>query len=150
MKYKLQLANMTLNINNNKNNIDEIKNNISEIDKNKSNISSNLEIISNNNSNIDEIKSNLSNIDFNSINKYSIENFFIYDIEIEKSYKIDKDKSSFSIFKYTLEDNFKKDSILQINCRLLYEYTNYNNIGFYNIFLSYMMTMMQYFMTINL
>ena len=56
--------------------------------------------------------------------------FFIDNIEIEKNYKLNKDKTSFSIFKYTLEDNFKKDSILEIDCRLLYEYTNYNNIGF--------------------
>ena len=28
-----------------------------------------------------------------------------------------------------MEDNFKKDSILEINCRLLYRYHNYNHIG---------------------
>ena len=28
----------------------------------------------------------------------------------------------------------KKDSVLEIDCRLLYQYTNYNNIG---LFLSY-------------
>ena len=39
------------------------------------------------------------------------------------------DKPSFSIFKYTLEDDFKKDSILEIDCRLLYQYHNYNHIG---------------------
>ena len=55
--------------------------------------------------------------------------FFIYNIEIEKNYNLNKDKRNFSIFKYTLEDNFKKDSILEIDCRLLYQYTNYNNIG---------------------
>ena len=85
--------------------------------------------IGNNENNIDEIKSDLSNIDFNSNNKYSIENFFIYNIEIENNYKIDKDKPSFSIFKYNLEDDFKKDSILEIDCRLLYQYHNYNHIG---------------------
>ena len=26
-------------------------------------------------------------------------------------------------------DDFKKDSILEVNCRLLYDYTGYNNIG---------------------
>ena len=72
----------------------------------------------------------LSNIDFNLNNKYSIENFFIYNIGIENNYKLSKDKPSFSIFKYTLEDDFKKDSILEIDCKLLYQYTNYNNIGF--------------------
>ena len=28
-----------------------------------------------------------------------------------------------------MEDDFKKDSVLEIDCRLLYQYTNYNNIG---------------------
>ena len=79
--------------------------------------------------NLKYLKSNLSNIDFDSGNKYSIENFFIYNIEIEKSYKLNKDKIIFSIFKYTLEDDFKKDSILEIDCRLLYRYNNYNHIG---------------------
>ena len=111
-------------------NKNDISSNLGKIDTNKSNISSNLENISNNKSNIDELKSNLSNIAFDSNNKYSIENFFIYNIEIENSYKINKDKPNFSIFKYTLEDDFKKDSILEIDCRLLYRYTNYNNIGF--------------------
>ena len=97
----------------------DISSNLGKIYTNKSDISSNLKI-NNNKSNIDEINENLANIDFNSNNKYSIENFFIYNIEIENSYKIDKDKPNFSIFKYTLEDNFKKDSILEIDCRLLY------------------------------
>ena len=99
------------------------------IGNNENNISSNLGKIDTNKNNIDEINENLSNIDFNSNNKYSIENFFIYNIEIENSYKINEDKPSFSIFKYTLEDDFKKDSILEIDCRLLCLYTNYNNIG---------------------
>ena len=77
----------------------------------------------------DEKLSDLSKIDTNTNNKYSIEKFFIYNIKIENNYKIDKDKPSFSIFKYTLEDDFKKDSILEINCRLLYQYHNYNHIG---------------------
>ena len=178
-KHKLQLASMTLKINENKNSIFGIKNNISginnfsdKINNNKTNISDNLEQIdtntssistnseqintntssistnlgrintntssistnlgkiNTNKSDIDEINSNLSNIDFNSGNKYSIENFFIYNIEIEKSYNLNKDKISFTIFKYDLEDNFKKDSILEIDCRLLYRYDNYNHIGY--------------------
>ena len=101
-----------------------------DVDRNiKNDVLSNTAKIDTNTSNIDEIKSNLSNIDFDSNNKHSMENFFIYNIEIEKNYKLNKDKPSFSIFKYCLGDNFKKDSILEIDCRLLYEYTNYNNIG---------------------
>ena len=163
-KHKLQLASMTLKINENKNNISGIKNDISEINNfsdkindnetnisdnlskindnetnistnltkindNETNISTNLGKINTNKSDIDEINSNLSNIDFNSGNKFSIENFFIYNIEIEKNYILNKDKTSFSIFKYVLEDKFTKDSILEIDCRLLYRYHNYNHIG---------------------
>ena len=108
---------------------DEKLGDLSKIDTNKNNISSNLGKIDTNKNNIDEINEYLSNIDFNSNNKYSIENFFIYNIEIENSYKINEDKPSFSILKYTLQDDFKKDSVLEIDCRLLYQYTNYNNIG---------------------
>ena len=93
----------------------DISSNLGKIDTNKTNISSNLSKIDTNKNNIDEINENLSNIDFNSNDKYSIENFFIYNIEIENSYKINEDKPSFSIFKYTLEDDFKKDSILEID-----------------------------------
>ena len=96
---------------------------------NSKDISTNLGKINTNKSDIDEINSNLSNIDFNSGNRYSIENFFIYDIEIEQNYKLNKDKRDFSIFKYVLEDKFVKDSILEIDCRLLYRYHNYNHIG---------------------
>ena len=110
-------------------NSNNISSNLSKIGDNENNISSNLTKIGNNKNNIDEINENLSNIDFNSGNKYSIENFFIYNIEIEQNYKLNKDKRIFSIFKYTLEDDFKKDSILEIDCRLLYRYHNYNHIG---------------------
>ena len=127
VKLKMQLGALTLKISENNNKIDDLIG----VDKNiKKDIISNTSKIDTNTSNINEIKSNLSNIDFNSNNKYSIENFFIYNIEIEKNYKLNKEKTSFSIFKYVLEDNFKKDSILEIYCRLLYEYRNYNNIGF--------------------
>ena len=110
-------------------NKNDISSNLRKIDTNKNNTSSNLGKIDTNTSNIDEIKSNLNNIDFDSNNKYSIENFFIHNIELEQSFKLNKDKTSFSIFKYTLEDGFKKGSILQIDCLLLYRYHNYNHIG---------------------
>ena len=126
VKLKMQLGALTLKLSENNNKIDDLI----EVDKNiKKDVSSNTTKIDTNTSNIDEIKADLSNIDFNSGNKYSIENFFIYNIEIENSYKLNKDKTSFSIFKYTLEDDFKKDSILEIDCRLLYRYNNYNHIG---------------------
>ena len=113
-------------INTNENNISS---NLGKINTNENNISTNSGQISTNENNINKINKNLSNIDFNSGNKFSIENFFIYNIEIENNYILNKDKTSFSIFKYTLEDNSKKDSILEIDCRLLYRYHNYNHIG---------------------
>ena len=131
-------------------NENNISSNLSKIGDNENKISSDLGKINTNESNINEINENLSNIDFNSGDKYSIENFFIYNIGIENSYKINEDKPSFSIFKYTLEDDFKKDSILEIDCRLLYQYHNYNHIGCYKIFLSYMMILIICFMIINL
>ena len=128
-----KIGNNENNISSNLGKIDTNKNNISsnleKIDTNKNNISTNLGKIDTNKNNIDGIKSNLSNIDFNSNNKYSIENFFIYNIEIENNYTLNKDTPNFSIFKYTLEDDFKSNSILEINCKLLYDYTTYNNIG---------------------
>ena len=72
----------------------------------------------------------MDNIDLSSNNKYSIENFFIYNIEIENSYKLSKDTLTFSIFNYNLVNEFRKDNILEVNCRLLHQYTNCNNIGF--------------------
>ena len=56
--------------------------------------------------------------------------FFIHNIETENSHKLSKDSPKFSIFNYNLINEFRKDNILEINCRLLYQYANYNNIGF--------------------
>ena len=59
---------------------------------------------------------------------YSIQNFFIYDIDVEIDYTLNKDNPKFVIFTYTLEDDFKVDSVLEINCKLLYDYRTYNDI----------------------
>ena len=71
---------------------ENITNNFNRISVNERSIKFKTDTI---NSNIDEIKSNL---DLSSNNKYSIENFFIYNIEIENSYKFSKDIPKFSIF----------------------------------------------------
>ena len=102
-------------------------NNFNRISINEKNIKFKTDAM---NSNIDEIKSNLDNLDLNSNSKYSIENFFIHNIEIENSYKLSEDTPKLSIFNYNLVNEFRKDNILEINCRLLYQYTNYNNIDF--------------------
>ena len=105
----------------------DVTNNFNRISINEKSIKFQTDTI---NSNIDEIKFTLDNLDLSSNNKYSIENFFIKIIEIENSYKLSKDTPRFSIFNYDLVNEFRKDNILEINCRLLYQYTNYNNIGF--------------------
>ena len=105
----------------------DITNNSNRISINEKNIKFKTDTI---NSNIDEIKSNLNNLDLSSNSKCSIENFFIYNIETENSYKLGKDSPRFNILNYDLINEFRKDNILEIQCRLLYQYTNYNNIGF--------------------
>ena len=103
----------------------DVTNNFNRISINNKNIKFKTDTI---NSNINEIKSTLDNLDLSSNNKYSIENFFIYDITVENNYTLNKDNPKFVIFTYTLEDDFKNNSILEVNCKLLYDYTGYNNI----------------------
>ena len=105
----------------------DMTNNFNNISINEKSIKFKTDTI---NSNIDEIKSNLNTLDLSSNSKYSIENFFIYNIETENSHKLSKDTPKFSIFSYNLVNEFRKDNILEISCRLLYQYTNYYNIGF--------------------
>ena len=113
---------------------ESITNNFNRISINDKNIKFKIDTI---NSNIDEIKSTLTNVkndlsDFKvneNVANYSIQNFFIYDIDVENDYTLNKDNPKFFIFTYTLEDDFKVDSVLEINCKLLYDYTTYNNIG---------------------
>ena len=144
----MQIGALTLRISENNKKIDTLINvdknikkdiisNTSRIDTNENDISYNLvkinsienDMSTQIKSDIDEIKSNLCNIDFNSKNKYTIENFFIYSIEIENDYTLNKDNPEFSIFNYNLEDDFKSNSVLEVNCKSLYDYTTYNNIG---------------------
>ena len=105
----------------------DIINNFNRISINEKSIKFKTDTI---NSNIDKIKSYFNNLDLSSNSKYSIENFFIYNIETENSYKLSKDNPRFNVLNYDLVNEFRKDNILEINCRLLYQYTNYNNIGF--------------------
>ena len=129
--------NLTL-INSNKNRLDNIENdnlnintkvtnnyNITQI--NKKNIDFKTGIIDNQ---ITAINSTLNDLKIkNNNSKYSIENFFIYNIEIENTYSFNSDNLKFSIFNYDLVDDFRKDSILEVNSKLLYDYTGYNHIG---------------------
>ena len=74
---------------------ESITNNFNRISINDKNIKFKTDTI---NSNIDEIKSTLDDLDLSSNSKYSIENFVIYNIETENSYKLSEDAPKFSIF----------------------------------------------------
>ena len=159
VKLKMQMAAFTLKLSENINKINDllevdknikkdIADNSNSIENINKNVTNNLNRISINeksirfktdtiNSNIDEIKSTLTNVKNDlsnfkvneNIANYSIQNFFIYDIGVENNYTLNKDNPKFVIFTYTLEDDFKNNSILEVNCKLLYDYTTYNNIG---------------------
>ena len=105
----------------------KVTNNYNITQINKKNIDFKTGIIDNQitaiNSTLNDLKTKNNN------SKYSIENFFIYNIEIENTYSFNTDNPKFSIFNYDLVDDFKKDSILEVNTRLLYDYNSYNNIG---------------------
>ena len=105
----------------------KVTNNYNITQINKKNIDFKTGIIDNQ---ITAINSTLNDLETkNNNSKYSIENFFIYNIEIENTYSFNSDNTKFSIFNYDLVDDFKKDSILEIDARLLYDYNSYNNIG---------------------
>ena len=109
--------------------------NSADISTNSKQININSEFISTNSENINdinEIKSNLNNIKNDLSNfkiNYSIQNLFIYNIDVEQNYTLDKDNPEFSIFSYNLKDDFESNSVLEIDCKILYNYTSYNNIG---------------------
>ena len=124
-------------IESNKNRLDNIENDIEDTNTkvtnnnnktqiNKKNIDFKTDIIDNQitatNSTLNDLKTK------NNHSKYSIENFYIHSIEIENTYSLNSDDLQFSIFNCDLEDDFKKDSILEINARFLYDYNSYNNI----------------------
>ena len=104
----------------------KVTNNYNITQINKKNIDFKTGIIDNQ---ITAINSTLNDLETKNNSKYSIENFFIYNIEIVNTYTLNSDIPKFSIFNYDLEDDFKKDSILEINTKLLYDYSGYNNIG---------------------
>ena len=144
-KHKLQLASMTLKINENKNNISGIKNDISginnfsdKIDTNTSSISSNLGKIDINTSSIssnkDLIIANTSDIsdkiDKNTSSILSISEFILKsDKDFEKTYNIEpqtfefnKDNHFFTIFEKEIEHDFIKNTLLFVKNNIYYKY----------------------------
>ena len=127
-KNKLQLASMTLKINENKNSISGIKNDISEINNftgkindNKTNISSNLKIINTNKNNISfnleeitDIKSLLPKSEFFK-KTYGITN---------QSFIFTRNIIYFKLLEIEIENNFNKDGRLEIDSDIYYKYDN--------------------------
>ena len=145
-KHKLQLASMTLKINENKNSISEIKNDISginnfsdKINDNETNISDNLVKINDNSS---DISSNLGKINNNetniSTNLGKIDDFTQYILQsgkdfeekytIEKQiFRFNKDKHFYTLFEKEIEYNFTKNSLLFVKNNMYYKYDNLSN-----------------------
>ena len=139
-KHKLQLASMTLKINENKNSISGIKNDISEINNfsdkindNETNISDNLSKINDNTSSISTNLGKINNIENDLVDfttHYSIENIYAHNITLEKEFTLNSSSNPEQhIFTYDIEDDFKIDSYLEVNINILYDYKTYSNIG---------------------
>ena len=119
-KYKLQLASMTLKINENKNSISGIKSNISEInnfsdkiDTNTSSISSNLGKIDTNTSSISNISEFILKSDKDFKKTYNIE---------PQTFRFNKDNHFFTIFEKEIEHDFIKNSLLFVKNNIYYKY----------------------------
>ena len=57
------------------------------------------------------------------------EKIYLYDIDILNTYTITPSKPVISLFEYIIEGKFITNSILEISCKLMYKYANYNHIG---------------------
>ena len=110
LKYKFQIAALTLKINENKNDIKSLKDaNLSKININKINISNNLD-------KINDISSNLTKEVFNE--NYIVEN---------QNFSFDKNTHFFNIIEVNIKNDFKIGDIIKINANIFYEYYNIKN-----------------------
>ena len=125
-KHKLQLASMTLKINENKNSISGIKNDISginnfsdKIDTNTSSISSNLgNLINTNTSSISNISEFILKSDKDFEKTYNIE---------PQTFRFNKDNHFFTIFEKEIEHDFIKNSLLFVKNNIYYKYDDLSN-----------------------
>ena len=141
-KYKLQLASITLKINENKNNISGLKNDISginnfsdKINDNETNISDNLSKINNNETNISnnltKINDNETNISTNLTKINDIKSILpkseifkkTYSIK-NQSFRFTKNIIYFKLLKIEIENNFKIDGKLEFDSDIYYKYDN--------------------------
>ena len=113
-----------------KNNLIDIDRKIYAINNNIANINSDIEGI---NSNITNINSDIDSIEEYNKNiikhNYTIENVWLYNSDILNTYTITPSKPVISLFEYVIEGKFVTNSILEISCKLMYKYGNYNDIG---------------------
>ena len=148
VKFKLQLGAILLKLNEHNLNISNNESNITklnaDIKNNDKDFKSNYDIcIGNKNNLIDidrkiyainnkitNINSDIENIEENNKkHNYTIENIWSYNIDILNSYTITPSKPVISLFEYIIEGKFITNSILEISCKLMYKYANYNDIG---------------------
>ena len=113
-KHKLQLASMTLKINENKNSISGIKNDISGINNFSDKINDNSSSISDNLSKINDIKSLLPTSEIFK-KTYSIKN---------QSFRFTKNIIYFKLLEIEIENNFKIDGKLEFDSDIYYKYDN--------------------------
>ena len=138
-KYKLQLASMTLKINENKNDISGIKSDISginnfsdKINDNSSNISSNKGLIDTNTSDISTNLEKITALQTSNVKAfYNLDQIFIYDIE-SRNQTVNKD-NHFHIFEKEITYNFTKNSYLEIILKFLTNVASYILIGYFQI-----------------
>ena len=149
VKFKLQLGNILLKLNehdlNIKNNDKDITKINTDIKNNDEDIKSNYDIcIANKNNSIEvdrkiyALNNDITKInnDIKKINKkdiikhnYSIENIWLYNIDILNTYTITPSNPIISLFEYIIEGKFITNSILEISCKMMYRYVKYNDIG---------------------
>ena len=131
---------------------DEKLGDLSKIDTNEGNISSNLSKITTNEGDISSNLGKINNIENDLVDfkiNYSIQNLFLYNIDIEKEITLGKDNSEYTIFSYNIEYDFKSNSYLEINCNILYDYTSYDHIGRLNHIFKFYDKKIIYFTKLN-
>ena len=142
VKFKFQLGAIVLKLNEHNQNIKDLDTDIKNNDKD---IKANYDICTTNNNTLIDIdrkiyaiNNNITNINNDIVNineknkniikhNYSIENIWLYNIDILNTYTITS--SEISLFEYYIEGDFVTNSVLEISCNILYKYANYNDIG---------------------
>ena len=118
VKFKLQLGAILLKLNehdlNIKNNDNDIKSNYDICIANKNSL---MDV----NSDIESINTKLKKY------RYTISSMWIKVLNLNTNYNITY--STYTLIDYLFQDEFIKESYLEISCNILYKYDNYNHIG---------------------